>query len=207
MTLTPLPEQWLAPFRSSPFSLRFELGGEGFGIGAPVPRFMQALGRATRVAQEVFEGSRQAFGIVAAYPDPAHDLFAPAQDGFAALAAAGFTSRPVSEWHAPLWPDQAEEEDRVPCHWRAYDLTDDAGQRDVLLWCAVSYEMAVTPKAPVTSFLVDFDRNILLHVYDDRGMDVTALDRETLLPVYRRWGDWLLDYDRQRMGAAFGESG
>src|ERR1043165_297884 len=160
----PFSDRWLEPFRSSPYSLRFELGGETFGNDAPVPRFMQAFGRATQVAQEFFEGSRRTFGIVAAYPDPANAPFAPARDGFAALAAAGFTRPPMSEWQAPLWPDQAEEEDRVPCHWRAYDLTGDAVQRDVLLWCAVSCEIAVRPKAPVTSFLADFDRNILLHV-------------------------------------------
>lgn len=200
MTFEPPSERWLAPFRSSPFSLRFELGGEAFGNDAPVPRFLQAFGRATQVAREVFEGSGQVFGIVAAYPDPAGD-------GFAALEAAGFTRRPLSEWQAPMWPDQAEEEDRVPCRWRQYDLTGEAVQRDVLLWCAVSCEMAVAPKAPVDSFLADFGRNILLHVYDDRGMDVTALDRETLLPVYRRRGEWLLDHDRARMSDAFREAG
>ncbi len=178
-------DQWLAPFRSSPYSLRFELGGETFGNEAPVPRFLQAFGRATEIAQEVFENSRQNFGVVAAYPNSADDIFAPAEDGFEALAAAGFTLEPMHEWQAPMWPDQAEEEDRMPCRWRAYDLGGDIVQRDVLLWCAISLEMAVVPKAPVSSFLADFDRNILLHVYDDRGMDVTALDREVLLRTYR----------------------
>jgi len=155
----------------------------------------------------VFENSRQMFGIVAAFPDSANDLFAPAGDGFEALAGAGFTLEPMSEWQAPMWPDQLEEEDRWPCRWRSYDLAGDTVQRDVLLWCAISREMAITPKAPVSSFLADFDRNILLHVYDDRGMDVTALDREVLLRTYRGRNAWLLDHDRRRMGEAFGEAG
>lgn len=206
MKLAPFSEQWLAPFRSSPYSLRFELGGETFGNDAPVPRFVQAFGRATEVAQEVFDGSRQMFGIVAAHPDSAIDIFAPAEDGFEALAAAGFRLEPVIEWEAAMWPDQIEEEDRQTCRWRAYDLSGDAVQRDVLLWCSISYEMAVRPKAPVASFLVDFNRNILLHVYDDRGMDVTALDREVLLHTYRSRDAWLLDYDRKRMIEAFSEA-
>jgi len=53
------------------------------------------------------------------------------------------------------------------------------------------------PFPPVIAFLVDFDRDILLHVYDDRGVDVTALDRATLLPLYRSRAEWLLDYDRR----------
>lgn len=204
MRLEPFSERWLAPFRSSPFSLRFELGGETFGNDAPVPRFMQAFGRARQVAQGVFEDSQRMFGIVVAFPNSAND--APARDGFAALAAAGFRCRPMREWRSPMWPDQADEEDREPCQWRAYDLTADAVQRDVLLWCAVSCEMAIAPKAPVQSFLADFDRNIVLEVYDDRGMDVTALERATLLPAYRQWGEWLLDHDRRRMSDAFGDA-
>lgn len=97
MMLEPFSEQWLAPFRSSPFSLRFELGGETFGNDAPVPRFMQAFGRARQVAREVFEDSQRMFGIVAAFPNSANDIFAPARDGCAALAAAGFKCRPMHE--------------------------------------------------------------------------------------------------------------
>lgn len=202
--MTTISKRWLEPFRSSCYSLRFELGGETFGNDAPVPRFVQAFGRATEVAQEVFASSRQMFGIVAAFPNSAEDMFAPAGDGFEALAAAGFSREPISRWQAPMWPDQIEEEDRLQCRWRAYDLTGDAVQRDVLLWCAISYEMTITPKAPVSSFLVDFDRNIVLHVYDDRGMDVTALDREVLMPTYRSRQSWLLMYDRERISEAFG---
>ena len=206
MTLEPFSERWLEPFRASPFSLRFQLGGETFGTHVPVPRFTQAFGRARRIADEIFAASKQLSGVVAALPDSAADSFAPARDGFEAVAAAGFTQQPLNEWKAPIWPDQPEEEDQVPAHWRAYDLTGDAVQRDVLLWCAVSYEMAIAPKAPVLSFLADLDRNIVLHVYDDRGMDVTALDRETLLPLYRDRGEWLLDHDRKRMREAFGDA-
>jgi Domain of unknown function (DUF3885) len=94
----------------------------------------------------------------------------------------------------------------VPCARKAYDLDGDAAGRDVLLWFSISCEMAITPKAPVLSYLADLDRNILLHVYDDRGMDVTALDREALLPLYRSRAEWLLDHDRRRMADAFGET-
>ena len=76
----------------------------------------------------------------------------------------------------------------------------------MLIWCAISYEMAIAPKAPVLSFLADLERGILMHVYDDRGMDVTALDRQPLLPVYRDREEWLLAYDRSRMDEAFGNA-
>lgn len=206
MSSPPFSEQWLAPFRASPFSLRFELGGGTFGNDRPVPRFLQAFGRARQVAREAFEASDRLFGIVAAPVGSENDLYAPAPDAFAALAAAGLAGRPIGEWESALWPDQPAAEDRVPCRWRAYDLGADAAGQEVLLWCSVAYEMDITPKAPVLAYLADFERNILLHVYDDRGMDVIALDREVLLPLYRNRTEWLLDYDRPRMSEALGDA-
>lgn len=206
MTIERFTEQWLAPFRASPFSLRFELGGETFGDDAPVPRFTQAFDRATKVAQDVFELSDRVFALVAAFSGLADDISAPGRDGFGALAAAGFRSRPMREWRAPTWPSRPGQEDRAPCDWRSFDLGGDPVQRDVLLWCAISSEIAVEPKASVSSFLADPDRKILLHVYDDRGMDVTALEREALLTTYRSRQAWLLDHDRKRMSEAFGEA-
>jgi hypothetical protein len=192
---------WDAAFRLSPFRLRFELGGEIFGSASPIPRFVQAFGRARQVAFEIFQHSREVVGLVATWPDTAQDLFAPAPDGFEALNEAGFQSPCVSEWNASPFPGDQED---VPLGlWRAFDLSENMPSRDVLLWCAVSYEMAITPKAPVLSYLIDRDRGILLHVYDDRGMDVTGLTRESLHTTYRDRTDWLLDFDRARMSAAF----
>ena len=205
MTSPLLPEQWLAPFRASRFSLRFELGGDVFGNDRPVPRFSQAFDRAREIARDVFASSEQLLGIVAAPFGSENDFYAPAPDAFAALNAAGFEARAIGEWQAPLWPEQSADEDRVACHWRSYDLSDDPAGQDVLLWCAVAYEMLISPKAPVMPFLADFDRNIVLHVYDDRGMDVTALDREVLLPLYASRQDWLLNYDRRRIDETFGK--
>ena len=203
MKLPTFSDQWRAPFQCSPFRLRFELGGEIFGIDAPVPRFSQAFDRARNVADEVFESTKRLFAIVA-WPTTGRDFSAPGDDGFEAIAKAGFRSTPAAEWTAPLWPEE-DDEDRVPALWRAFDISEDRVARDVLLWCAVSLETAITPKAPVISYLIDFDRGISLYVYDDRGMDVTAVDRDSLLRVYRARREWLLDYDRARMIEAFGE--
>ena len=109
MSPPPSSDQWLTPFRSSPFSLRFELGGETFGNDAPVPRFLQAFGRARQVAHDLFSESQPLFGIVASPPDTARDIYAPATDGFAALVEAGFVHQSVSEWTAPIWPYDDEE--------------------------------------------------------------------------------------------------
>ena len=76
----------------------------------------------------------------------------------------------------------------------------------MLLWAAVAREMPVTPKARWLTdlYLVDFSRATVLHVYDDRGMDVVAADVGRLRPLHGRFGDWLLAHDRPRADATFG---
>ena len=204
MNLPPDISKWDPRFYPSPFRLRFELGGDIFGTDRPVPRFVQAFGRARQIAADAFESSNRVFGIAAAWDDSQDEIFAPADDGFVALREAGFTLEPLVEWQAPLWPDEPIEEDQITARWRAFDLSDDLASRDVLIWCQVAYEMRVTPKAPILSYLVDFDRGIILYVYDDRGMDLTAIQPDTLRELYTARTEWLLDYDRPRMKEAFG---
>ena len=45
--------------------------------------------------------------------------------------------------------------------------------------------------------------NVILHMYDDRGLDVIARNKRTLNALYHAFNGWLLDYDRARMEQAF----
>lgn len=47
------------------------------------------------------------------------------------------------------------------------------------------------------------DKLALFHMYDDRGVDIAAVERDTLAPLYRRYNEWLLDHDRRRIDAVF----
>jgi hypothetical protein len=187
---------WDQSFRASPYWLRFELGGEVLGnVEQPVPRFIQAFHRAQTVANALFATSISVTAIVGASPKSGR--FAPA---FKALDVLGFRApAPWCEWSAPFIPGDDE---GVPLNWRAIELSDPM-MRDTLLWTSIAYEMRISPKASVESWLVDFEAGVTLHVYDDRGMDVRALDREAIEPFYRQFDAWLLDYDRARMTAAF----
>ena len=63
--------------------------------------------------------------------------------------------------------------------------------------------MPIYPSAPVAIFLIDPNLRAMLHVYDDRGMDVISDDPTKLTGLYSNFADWLLDYDRNRMAALF----
>jgi hypothetical protein len=197
---------WLEPFHSSPYSLRFELGGGYDNIAEPVPRFLQAFGRAKVVADELFEFA-ETIGVIGTWKLGKRDLFIgklePGTTGISMLKGAGFSAGDaIATWkERPYWvgPDEGFNFD-----WHAYDLSNAKAAREVILWCNITYEMPIQPKVPLIGYLYSPGKDVVMHVYDDRGMDVIGLSVAALEGVCRRFDDWLLDYDRPRMRESFG---
>jgi len=52
-------------------------------------------------------------------------------------------------------------------------------------------------------FFVNVSKKLVFHMYDDRGLDVIATDKETLRPIYNKYNDWILDYDREQIDQQF----
>jgi hypothetical protein len=194
---------WASRTFAEGFRLRFELGGEEFNnTTQSVPRFLQAHRRASVIADALFSGS--CFGVVAWNGHPPYHAGPPEEleDGFAALHSTGFDAQQISEWRAEVYPHPGDDETYV---WtlRSYDLGHRKVSRDTLLWHAIATEMPIYPSAPVLTFLVDLESSTMLHVYDDRGMDVISDDSAKLQGLYLEFAHWLIDYDRERMAKMF----
>ncbi|MPN35793.1 hypothetical protein SDC9_183295 [bioreactor metagenome] len=43
----------------------------------------------------------------------------------------------------------------------------------------------------------------MLHLYDDRGLDIVAYDKATLIPIYNKLNKWILEYDRKQIDKMF----
>jgi hypothetical protein len=52
-------------------------------------------------------------------------------------------------------------------------------------------------------YFVNLTRNLILHMYDDRGLDLIATTRAALQPIYDTHKAWLLPYDLAKMQATF----
>jgi len=52
-------------------------------------------------------------------------------------------------------------------------------------------------------YLFDVENHVMLHLYDDRGLDIVAYDKDTLIPTYKRLNTWILDYDRKQIDKIF----
>jgi hypothetical protein len=60
-----------------------------------------------------------------------------------------------------------------------------------------------TPQLHDDVFFLNLRSKLILHMYDDRGLDVIGPNTDTLRPLYNSHHHLLLDYDRQQMAATF----
>ncbi len=191
-----------ALFYAFPHALRFELGGEIFRSDTEsVPRFLQAFDRARAVSRELFKTSQSVSALIS----------------YVAGTRSGGQARKVRRQIKALGighdlgqPSRRASDEGFDldggtfryCH--CINLPPRSHAIDALLWGAASREMPIEPRLRgALLYLVDFNRGVLLHVYDDRGMDVVATSPAQLLPLYEVFADWLLDYDRPTMDATF----
>ena len=52
-------------------------------------------------------------------------------------------------------------------------------------------------------YFINTDNSILFHLYDDRGADIVAKEKNSLKPLYDDFNDWILSYDREKIDAIF----
>lgn len=191
-----------ALFYNADFGLRFELGG---GLPMELPRFVRAFDRARAVADELFRTSKTLTAVVSGCD--AERRASRVTNGLKTLAAMGFAADFCAPERVPLNDAEhiAEFGQDLCDYWLMADFEKSPERLHALLWAAVAKEMPIQPKVKGLEriVLVDFDRGMALQVYDDRGMDVAAADRERLLSIYRDFSNWLLDHDRVAMDRVF----
>ena len=180
-------------------ALRFELGGEGVSTKRPIKRFIQAFERAEAVAADLFARSSvwllsSTFGE--ASPPKKHlkpfKAIGLSRNDFTDLGAiAQNDADHIEEFGADLYR-----------HWAGTVLESPDLIKEAL-WLALGSELGIRPAASASLYFVDFENRIVLHPYDDRGMDVIAMQREALSDLYRSRHSWLLEYDMARMKTVF----
>lgn len=83
--------------------------------------------------------------------------------------------------------------------------------RYLQLLVAISYEDFPHPTqilrrnmaAGYDIYFVNVTRKMIYHLYDDRGCDVIAANKEDLRTLYTECDEWILDYDREQIDLLF----
>ena len=52
-------------------------------------------------------------------------------------------------------------------------------------------------------YFLNLDRKLIFHMYDDRGIDIIATDKETLRPLYKKLNEYILEHDRNAIEKKF----
>ena len=64
-------------------------------------------------------------------------------------------------------------------------------------------EQKGNPKIASAVYLIDPRSSIIMHMYDDRGLDVIAPKLDTLRPLFESFGKWILDHERHKIEFRF----
>ena len=68
-----------------------------------------------------------------------------------------------------------------------------------LLWSAIASDMGVKPRVNCSIYIYCSELGVLVHPYDDRGLDVIGPNKELLKKLYTKFHHYLLDYDIEEM--------
>lgn len=52
-------------------------------------------------------------------------------------------------------------------------------------------------------YFINLDKKLIFNMYDDRGCDVIASDKNSISPIYKKLNHLILDYDRKQIDAVF----
>lgn len=190
-------------FHAFDHALRFELGGEQFGTDRPMRRFAQAHERSNAVSQTFFENSSEVFVLLSTYGIEQPDI-----KRLKPLKLCGIKR---SEFQY-LGKIAQQDDDHIAefgsdlfRHWDIAKLKDKQTISEIL-WLGIASEMGIKPTfhGSTIAYLVDAENGLILHLYDDRGMDVVAIHKAPLRDLFVRYNDWLLDCDLTRMTDMFG---
>lgn len=59
------------------------------------------------------------------------------------------------------------------------------------------------PRYGIDLYFINKTRKMIYHLYDDRGCDVIASDKEDLYLLYETFNEWILNYDRDEIDKVF----
>jgi hypothetical protein len=185
--------------------LRFELS-EG---GTPIDQVFVALTKAKLICDAIFEGQER-IGVCLRLYGP--EKLMASKRNFEELKKAGIrisrdrciwsTRVPVEDVPEYALEDALEEDVEEFWHHFAFFLPE--SKLLTLLWCALVGDWGtMSPNPGFLVYLFSVEQQLLVLPYDDRGMDAVGPNHEALRSLYRRFNEYLLDYDRPEMDAVF----
>jgi hypothetical protein len=188
-----------ALFYNFPGGLRFELS-EG---GSPLDQVLVALRKATVICDDVFARDEVILLHLQTFAPPSRfRLRAKIRE----LRLAGVDIPKVRD----VWLEKEEDaaaDDDDDRYWINCAFEVPAAKLQNMLWSAFTTDFGpLRPNPNCRVYLLNTNRGIVVHPYDDRGMDIISQSKSALAGLYERHSDLLLDYDMEAMHKTFARS-
>lgn len=186
-----------ALFYNYPGGLRVELS-EG---GHPLDQVLVALRKATAVCADIFDNNNLMLVHLQKFaPASRYQLRRTLRE----LDLAGVTIPATRD----IWLEKNEEDswgesdDRG--YWANVAFELPLSKLQNLLWCAFAGDFGpLHPNPHCLVYLVNIEKEIVVHPYDDRGMDIIGGKFSPLRDLYEKHNAWLHDYDIEVMRNTF----
>lgn len=102
-----------------------------------------------------------------------------------------------------MLPDELENDMYIRQIQLYWDLSKFNFSPNKLLLEIIKGDLSGYPQFVQNTYFINSKDSILFHLYDDRGLDVVAKDKSSILSLYRDYNDWILDYDREKIDSLF----
>jgi hypothetical protein len=190
-------------FYNSPIGIRFEIGGD-----EPVyindssdseevmnPKYVsEALKRAKALYLD-FPHQPDILRIDT-YPDEERDQ----QEGTLKKLFDLGLSRPQEQKLIYVqWEDYGDTVKQLQSYWKIAEPF----RPEILLQEIIKADIGGISGLVSNVYFVNSVDSVLFHLYDDRGADLVASDKELLRPIFEKFNDWIMDYDREQIKRTF----
>ncbi len=166
-------------------SLRFELSESG----SYIEMFTLALNKATEIVNYIFYEVEKIYVCLAFYGNKS---FLGNLSVFRGLAGCQIK---IPKENYQIWQKQYPEGGLRT--FIAFTIVKKEFHK--LLWSALASDLGVTPKANCSIYIYSEELGVLVHPYDDRGMDVIGPNKDLLEKLYNKYYHYLLEYNIEQM--------
>jgi len=177
--------------------LRFELSQGGHFLR----QFLTAHRKGMKICEELFESEKE---ITICFKIFGGKSLLSCLSAIRELKDAGLFGDGDKEHWTEFEEEWKEEEDFNNCLWHYLALKVPFEYLENVLWCAFALDFGIIkPNPQARVYIFNFDKEIMVCPYDDRGMDVVGPNHKLLKKLYGKFNSYLLNYDRAIMDGIF----
>lgn len=190
-------------FYKFPVGIRFEMGDDNEDDD---DRYIKgAKSRALSIFNELFDKDDEVYLVIDSY-EKYSDFYSakPPKDNISLVRK--FISKTDEEYcYEKLVATYEDDEEEYPYSRYIIKTSRDSIDADKLISEIVESELKGKSSLSNSVFFVNKNSGILYFLYDDRGLDIAANDKQKLKDIYIKFNDWILDYHRERIYKMFSE--